>query len=111
MALLDRVKIAWRVFAEPRVRTRSMPPSLPDSEFQSAMEVTGYNRAGPRVYTETEARAELESILRSNQSPAAKYEWLHALDVRVQNQTDLGMASPVISEILNAQYQMVKEME
>lgn len=111
MTLLDRVQTAWRVFTEPRVHTRPMPEGVPDDEFQAAMDIVGWNRSSPQEYTEEDARAELESILNSSHSPATKYEFLHALDVRVQNQTELGLASPLINDILDAQYKMVKEME
>lgn len=62
------------------------------------------------VFTDEMARVALQHILQSEKTAEDKYDLLHELDVDIQNCTEKGMASPVIPEILEAQYELTKCM-
>ena len=80
----------------------------PDSpEFYAAMQDLGYTSRTHHM-TEDQARDQFNTIM-NNQglTDDQRYNLLYALDVRIQNNTDHGMASPVIREILAAQGEIV----
>lgn len=109
----ERVQTAWKVFVhEPEVHTstKPMPAETSYNELYEFMEVNGFTYASGTEYTAAEARSTLSRIMNSDGSPELKYDALHALDVRVGNQTVTDQFK-VTNEILAAQYELIKEME
>ena len=107
MTILDRIRLALHIWNEPPRRTSSPTPFEPGSpEFHGMMEAHGLT-SKTHDLTEEQARADLAAILSSNRTDDEKYAALYALMVDTENNTERGIASPVISEILAAQGEIV----
>lgn len=98
------------IYSEPR-RARPMPQGMAYDDLYAAMESAGVTYASAEPYTETDARSHLRGIWLSGLSPVEKYDLFYALDVKVQNQCERGLASEVTREIAEKQYLCIKEME
>jgi hypothetical protein len=100
------------IFNEPPKarQSTSTQPETPYELLYERAESFGFTTESGSI-TEEQARATLEGIMNTDATPALKYDMLHVLDIQVQNWNDMGLACPVISEILGAQYECVKQME
>lgn len=113
MSIVDRIKTAIAIQVAPRQhshRERPMPPGIPDDRLLSAAEAHDFTRGSDTEYTAEQARAALGRVMSSGRSAADKFDALHLLDIRVQNQTEIGR-NAVINEISAAQVRCIKEME
>lgn len=68
----------------------------------------GLTASGCYSMTDDEARGKMNSIMELPASNAEKDALLSALDVEIQNHSERGIASPVIFEVLAAQYVLIK---
>lgn len=101
---------------EPRI-VRTRPTQTPyqaktDEEIWAAANGYGFmSSEDAPVYTDVDARDDLNHILRATGSPEAKYDALRVLEIKIGNWADSGMSSRVLNDVEAAKYECVKEMQ
>lgn len=113
-AMTDRVKTVYKVVVhDPRIQ-EDPPPKMPAEmdyvDLYNFADYYGFTRFPETEYLAQEARETLANILASAESAVVKYDALHMLDIRVQNQT-LTECLAVERDILAAQYRLIQQME